>query len=82
MPVVIFVLNQYCIKSFEDYYAHQSGSSLNYYQDTILQKGLRFGGLLRTAVFVFKSEAKAVDKQIFLSVNAITTCENIKLHAK
>lgn len=34
-----------CVKSSEDYYIHQSGGGLNYYQCAALQKGYGFGGL-------------------------------------
>lgn len=67
----MFVPYQCCAKSFEDYYTHQSGSGLNYYQGTTLQRGYGFGGLFRSlfraAVPLFKSGAKAVGKQLFLS---------------
>lgn len=86
----MFVPYQCCAKSFEDYYSHQSGSGLNYYQGTTLQKGYGFGGLFRSlfraAVPLFKSGAKAVGKQLFHSgVNVLSDLsrgEDIKMAAK
>lgn len=86
----MFVPYQCCAKSFEDYYSHQSGSGLNYYQGTTLQRGYGFGGLFRSlfraAVPLFKSGAKAVGKQLFHSgvnvINDLSRGENIKVATK
>lgn len=86
----MFVPYKCCAKSFEDYYSHQSGSGLNYYQGTTLQRGYGFGGLFRSlfraAVPLFKSGAKAVGKQLFHSgVNVLSDLsrgEDIKVAAK
>lgn len=86
----MFVPYQCCAKSFEDYYTHQSGSGLNYYHGTSLQKGYGFGGLFRSlfraAVPLFKSGAKAVGKQLFSSgvdvINDMSRGENLKVAAK
>ena len=65
----MFVPYRCCQQSFEDYYTHQSGSGLNYYQGSSFQKGYGFGGLFRSlfraAVPLFKSGAKVVGKQLF-----------------
>ncbi|GFX52722.1 uncharacterized protein F54H12.2 [Trichonephila clavipes] len=67
----MFVPYNCCQKSFEDYYIHQSGSGLGYYQGSPLQKGYGFGGLFRSlfraVAPLFKSGAKAVGKQLFHS---------------
>ena len=81
---------QCCQRSFEDYYAHQTGSGLNYYQGSPFQKGYGFGGLFRSlfraAVPLFKSGAKAVGKQLLHSgvdvLNDLSRGENIKVSAK
>lgn len=81
---------QCCNQSFEDYYTHQTGSGLNYYQGTTFQKGYGFGGLFRSlfraAVPLFKSGAKAVGKQLFHTgvdvLNDISQGDNIKTAAK
>lgn len=86
----MFVPYQCCAKSFEDYYTHQSGSGLNYYQGSSFQRGYGFGGLFRSlfraAVPLFKSGAKAVGKQLFHSgVNVLSDLsrgEDIKIAAK
>lgn len=86
----MFVPYQCCAKSFEDYYTHQSGSGLNYYQGTTLQKGYGLGGvfrsLFRAAVPLFKSGAKTVGKQLFSSgldlLNDVSRGENVKVAAK
>ncbi|GFS29128.1 uncharacterized protein F54H12.2 [Trichonephila inaurata madagascariensis] len=83
----MFVPYNCCQKSFEDYYIHQSGSGLGYYQGTPLQKGYGFGGLFRSlfraAVPLFKSGAKAVGKQLFHSgvdvLNDISKGDNFKV---
>lgn len=60
-----------CEKSFEDYYIHQTGSGLNYYQGAPYQKGYGFGGIFRSffraAVPLLKSGVKAIGKQLFHS---------------
>lgn len=86
----MFVPYKCCAKSFEDYYSHQSGSGLNYYQGTTLQKGYGFGGLFRSlfraAVPLFKSGAKAVGRQLFHSgvnvLNDLSRGDDIKVAAK
>ena len=86
----MFVPYKCCQKSFEDYYARQSGHGLDYYQGTALQKGYGFGGLFRSlfraAVPLFKSGAKAVGKQLFHSgvdvLNDVSRGESIKAAAK
>lgn len=86
----MFVPYQCCKKSFEDYYTQQSGSGLNFYQGTSLQKGYGLGGLFRSffraAVPLFKSGAKAVGKQLLHSgvnvLDDVSRGENIKAAAK
>lgn len=81
---------QCCNTSFENYYTHQSGSGINYYQGSPFQKGYGFGGLFRSlfraAVPLFKSGAKAVGKQLFHSgvdmLNDVSQGDNIKEAAK
>lgn len=81
---------QCCDKSFEDYYTHQAGSGINYYQGIPFQKGYGFGGifrsLFRAAVPLFKSGAKAVGKQLFHTgvdmLNDISHGDNIEVAAK
>ncbi|GFQ70918.1 uncharacterized protein TNCT_460371 [Trichonephila clavata] len=75
-----------CQKSFEDYFIHQSGSGLCYYQGTPSQ-GYGFGGLFRSlfraAVPLFKFVAKVVGKQLFYSgvdvLNHISKGDNFKV---
>lgn len=81
---------QCCNHSFEDYYTHQTGSGLNYYQGSPFQKGYGFGGLFRSlfraAVPLFKSGAKAVGKQLFHTgvdmLGDMSRGENIKVAAQ
>ena len=68
-------------------YIHQSGSGLNYYQDTTLWRSYKYGELLltpfRAAVPFFKWGPKAIGKQLFHSgvndKNDLSKGENIKL---
>ena len=86
----MFVPYKCCAKSLEDYYTHQSGSGLNYYQGTTLQRGYGFGGLFRSlfraAVPLFKSGAKAVGKQLFHTgvdvLKDVSRGDDIKIAAK
>ena len=86
----MFVPYKCCQKSFEDYYTQQSGSGLDYYQGTSLQKGYGFGGLFRSlfraAVPLFKYGAKAVGKQLFHSgvnvLNDVSRGDDIKVTAQ
>lgn len=86
----MFVPYKCCAKSFEDYYTHQSGNGLSYYQGAAYQKGYGLGGmfrsLFRAAVPLFKSGAKVVGKQLFHSgvdvLNDMSRGENIKVSAK
>ena len=86
----MFVPYQCCQQSFEDYYTHQSGNGLNYYQGSPFQKGYGFGGLFRSlfraAVPLFKSGAKAVGKQLFHTgvdvLNDLSRGDNINEAAK
>lgn len=76
-----------CQKSFEEYYAHQTGGGLNYYQGANFQRGYGFGSLFRSffraAVPLFKSGAKAVGKQLWHSgvdvLNDLSRGDDIKL---
>lgn len=86
----MYVPYQCCQKSFEDYYTHQTGGELNYYQGVPHQNGYGFGGLFRSlfraAVPLFKSGAKAVGKQLFHTgvdvLKDVTRGENVKVAAK
>ena len=86
----MYVPYQCCNQSFEDYYAQQLGSGLNYYQGVPFQEGYGIGGLFRSlfraAVPLFKSGAKAIGKQLFHSgvdvLKDITKGEDIKVAAK
>lgn len=86
----MYVRYQCCQKSFEDYYVHQSGNGLNYYQGASFQRGYGFGGLFRSffraAVPLFKSGAKAVGKQLWHTgvdvLNDLSRGENLKIAAK
>lgn len=86
----MYVPYRCCEKSFEDYYVHQSGHGLNYYQGATFQRGHGIGGLFRSffraAVPLFKSGAKAVGKQLFNSgvelLNDVTHGGDFKEAAK
>lgn len=79
-----------CFKSFENYYANQTGSGLSFYQGTPLQRGYGFGSffrsLFRAAVPLFKSGARTVGKQLLSSgvnvLNDISQGENFKVAAR
>ena len=87
---MMFIPYQCCNQSFEDYYAHQTGNGINYYQGVPFQKGYGIGGLFRSlfraAVPLFKSGAKAVGKQLFHTgvdvLNDVSQGQNIKASAK
>lgn len=86
----MYVPYRCCEKSFENYYTHQTGNGLNYYQGASFQKGYGFGGLFRSlfraAVPLLKSGAKAVGKQLFHSgvnmLNDVSRGDDIKVAAK
>lgn len=86
----MYVPYRCCQKSFEDYYIHQSGSGLNYYQGANFQRGYGFGSLFRSffraAVPLLKSGAKTVGKQLFHSgvnmLNDISKGDDLKVATK
>ena len=86
----MYVPYKCCEQSFQDYYAHQSGNGLNYYEGKTFQRGYGFGGLFRSffraAVPILKSGAKAVGKQLFHSgvdvMNDLSQGENVKVAVK
>lgn len=86
----MYVPYQCCQKSFEDYYTHQTGTGLNYYQGAPFQKGYGFGGIFRSffraAVPLLKSGVRAVGKQLFHSgvgvLNDMSRGEDVKIAAK
>lgn len=87
---MMYVPYHCCQKSLEDYYVHQTGRGLNYYQGSIHQKGYGLGGIFRSffraAIPLFKSGAKAVGKQIFRSgvdlLGDVSKGEDIKIATK
>ena len=86
----MFVPYKCCNQSFEDYYTHQTGNGISYYQGVPFQKGYGFGGLFRSlfraAVPLFKSGAKAVGKQLFHTgvdmLNDVSQGQDLKVAAK
>lgn len=83
---MMYVPYQCCQKSLEDYYTHQTGNSLSYYQGSPYQRGYGLGGLFRSffrsAAPLLKSGVKAIGKQLFHSgvdiMNDISQGRNLK----
>ena len=67
----MYIPYQCCQQSLEDYYTHQTGNGLNYYQGSPYQRGYGLGGLFRsffrTAAPLLRSGVKAIGKQLFHS---------------
>lgn len=87
---MMYVPYKCCEKSFEDYYAQQTGNGLEYYRGASFQRGHGLGGIFRSifraAVPLLKSGAKAVGKQLFHSgvglLNDVSRGENVSTAAK
>ncbi|GBN71525.1 hypothetical protein AVEN_259259-1 [Araneus ventricosus] len=65
------MLQSYQCCSFEEYYTQQAGNGLSYYKGFSFQKGSCLGGIFksfyRMILLIFKSGAKAVEKQALRS---------------
>lgn len=81
----MFVTYKCFAKYFQGYYTRQSGSGLNYYQVSALEKWCGFGGQFRSlfhaAVHLLKLGAKAIGKQLFPTevdvINNVSRGENV-----